>query len=114
MPARLDRFVDNVFFHAVEARDYPLFDSPYTLALASKMVEVSTWEKLDVHRPLRLLSTLPPAYLARRILGAVAPRLVTTLHGTDSTLTAADPVFTGEASIVHLDVITALSRTFGR
>ena len=52
LPWRLSRFVENVFFHEVQARDYPLFDqSPYALALTSKLVEVASWERLD-HWPL--------------------------------------------------------------
>ncbi len=111
VPARLDRFVENVFFHAVEARDYPLFDSPYTLALASKMVEVTTWEKLDVLHVHYAVPHATSAYLARQILGARAPRLVTTLHGTDSTLVGNDRSFlpVTRFSIVHSDVITAPS-----
>src|SRR5262249_17231634 len=39
----------NVWFHEVGALDYPLYDrSPYTLALASKMVEVCRAQSLDL------------------------------------------------------------------
>ena len=42
LPMRLTGFMDNVVFHEVETSSYPLFDFPlYTLALASKMVEVA-------------------------------------------------------------------------
>src|SRR5215813_11010755 len=45
VPSRLDGFLENIFFHEVEELDYPLFDhGHYALALASKMVEVSTYE----------------------------------------------------------------------
>jgi L-malate glycosyltransferase len=112
VPARLDRFVENVFFHAVETRDYPLFDSPYALALASKMVEVTTWEKLDVLHVHYAIPHATSAYLARQILGDAAPRLVTTLHGTDSTLVGNDPTFlpVTRFSIVKSDVVTAPSQ----
>jgi N-acetyl-alpha-D-glucosaminyl L-malate synthase BshA len=93
VPGRLDTFQDNVFFHAVEVRDYPLFDHPYTLALASKMVEVATWENLDLLHVHYAVPHATSAYLARQILGARAPRLVTTLHGTDITLVGNDPSF---------------------
>jgi L-malate glycosyltransferase len=94
VPWRFDRFVDNVFFHEVGARDYPLFDhSPYTLALTSKLVEVATWEKLDLLHVHYAIPHAVSAYLARQILGPAAPRIVTTLHGTDITVVGNDPSF---------------------
>jgi N-acetyl-alpha-D-glucosaminyl L-malate synthase BshA len=94
VPWRFDQFVDNVFFHEVEARDYPLFDqSPYALALTSKMVEVATWEKLDVLHVHYAIPHAVSAYLARQILGQRAPRVITTLHGTDITVVGCDPSF---------------------
>src|SRR5262245_10744588 len=85
VPIRLDRCAANGFFHAVEVRDYPLVDSPYALALASKMVEVSTWERLDLLHVHYAIPHATSALLARQILGPRAPRVVTTLHGTDIT-----------------------------
>jgi N-acetyl-alpha-D-glucosaminyl L-malate synthase BshA len=93
-PWRFDHFVENVFFHQVEARDYPLFDqSPYTLALTSKMVEVAQWERLDLMHVHYAIPHAASAYLARQILGEAAPKLVTTLHGTDITVVGNDPSF---------------------
>src|SRR5215813_2571477 len=49
VPRRLNRFQDNIFFHEVEVREYPVFiTSQYALSLASKMVEVATYENLDL------------------------------------------------------------------
>ena len=112
VPARLDTLVENVFFHAVEAREYPLFDHPYTLALTSKMVEVATWESLDLLHVHYAVPHATSAYLARQILGARAPRLVTTLHGTDITLVGGDPSFLPitRFSIEHSDALTTPSR----
>jgi N-acetyl-alpha-D-glucosaminyl L-malate synthase BshA len=94
VPWRFDAFVENVRFHEVEARSYPLFDaSPYTLALTSKMVEVATWEKLDLLHVHYAIPHAASAYLARQILGEAAPRIVTTLHGTDITVVGNDPSF---------------------
>ncbi|HEX2571935.1 MAG TPA: N-acetyl-alpha-D-glucosaminyl L-malate synthase BshA [Polyangia bacterium] len=94
VPSRLDRFVENVFFHEVEVRDYPLFDhSPYPLALASKMVEVSTYATLDLLHVHYAIPHATSAYLARQILGSRSPRIITTLHGTDITLVGSDPSF---------------------
>jgi N-acetyl-alpha-D-glucosaminyl L-malate synthase BshA len=94
MPWRFDQYVENVFFHEVQARDYPLFDqSPYALALTSKMVEVAEWEKLDLLHVHYAIPHAASAYLARQILGKNAPRVITTLHGTDITVVGNDPSF---------------------
>src|SRR3546814_16178582 len=47
-PARLDFFSENLYYHEVTISKYPLFDfPPYELALASKLVDVVRFEKLD-------------------------------------------------------------------
>ncbi|MBX7139058.1 MAG: N-acetyl-alpha-D-glucosaminyl L-malate synthase BshA [Oligoflexia bacterium] len=87
VPRRLDRFTENIFFHEVETHEYPLFPFPhYDLALASKMVEVATYEKLDLLHVHYAVPHATSAYLARQILGRGAPKIITTLHGTDITL----------------------------
>ena len=67
VPMRLDGFSGNVFFHEVEMTNYPLFEFPlYTSALASKIVEVTKFEKLDLlactigSSNSALPSTMPP------------------------------------------------------
>jgi L-malate glycosyltransferase len=111
IPWRFDRFVDNVFFHEVEAREYPLFDHPYALALASKMVEVASYEKLDLLHVHYAIPHATSAHLAREILGAAAPRLVTTLHGTDITVVGHDRSFLPitRFSIERSDAVTVPS-----
>jgi len=48
-PTRLDFFNQNLFYHEVSVKSYPLFQyPPYELALASKMVDVVLNEKLDL------------------------------------------------------------------
>src|SRR5699024_939871 len=48
-PARLDFFSENLFYHEVTVSQYPLFDfTPYETALASKLVDVVRFEKLDL------------------------------------------------------------------
>lgn len=87
VPRRLMGFTENIYYHEVETEDYPLFDhQPYTLSLASKMVEVSTYEKLDLLHVHYAIPHATSAYLAKQILGDKAPKLITTLHGTDITL----------------------------
>jgi N-acetyl-alpha-D-glucosaminyl L-malate synthase BshA len=117
VPSRLDRFVENVFFHEVEIRDYPLFGhSPYPLALASKMVEVSTYATLDLLHVHYAIPHATSAYLARQILGSRSPCIVTTLHGTDITLVGSDPSFLPitRFSIEQSDGLTAPSRYLRR
>jgi len=95
VPARLEHFEDNVVFHEVSVRDYPVLNEvPYPLALASKMVEVSRFEGLDLLHVHYAVPHATSAYLARQILhaaGDAAPRIITTLHGTDTTLVGSDP-----------------------
>jgi N-acetyl-alpha-D-glucosaminyl L-malate synthase BshA len=113
MPWRFDQYVENVFFHEVAARDYPLFDqSPYALALTSKMVEVAEWEKLDLLHVHYAIPHAASAYLARQILGRNAPRVITTLHGTDITVVGVEPAFfrVTQFTIQSSDRVTAVSR----
>ena len=91
IPRRLDRFLENVYFHEVEVNDYPLFVfPPYPLSLASKMVEVTTYAKLDALHVHYAVPHATSAYLAKQILGKDAPKVITTLHGTDITLVGND------------------------
>ncbi|MCB9030105.1 MAG: N-acetyl-alpha-D-glucosaminyl L-malate synthase BshA [Deltaproteobacteria bacterium] len=87
VPRRLNRFSQNIFFHEVEVHDNPLFDfPPYSLALSSKMVEVAQYEDLDIFHVHYAVPHATSAYLAKQILNAKAPKIITTLHGTDITL----------------------------
>ncbi len=97
-PGRLVRGQDGVTFHAVEAPAYPqLGHDLYTLALASKIIDVARGEGLDVLHAHYALPHAVSAELARQVLTAErpasAPRVVTTLHGTDTTLVGIDPTF---------------------
>ena len=69
LPMRLSGFQDNIVYHEVEMSNYPLFEFPlYTLALASKMVEVARYEKLDILHCHYALPHATSAYLAKQIL----------------------------------------------
>jgi N-acetyl-alpha-D-glucosaminyl L-malate synthase BshA len=97
-PGRLDPRESGVVFHRVEAPAYPqLRHDLYTLALASKIVEVARRDGLDLMHAHYALPHAVSAELARQVLtatpGARAPRIVTTLHGTDTTLVGIDPGF---------------------
>ncbi|HVR60842.1 MAG TPA: N-acetyl-alpha-D-glucosaminyl L-malate synthase BshA [Polyangia bacterium] len=93
-PGRLDVDRPNIVFHRVDARQYPqIKDSAYLLALASAIVDVARRERLDIVHAHYALPHAVAAALARQVLGADGPRLVTTLHGTDITLVGSDPSF---------------------
>jgi N-acetyl-alpha-D-glucosaminyl L-malate synthase BshA len=113
MPARLSGFVGNIFYHEVEISSYPLFDFPlYTPALASKIVEVSKFEKLDIIHAHYAIPHATSAYLAKQILGKDNLKIVTTLHGTDITLVGLEPSYQSvmKFSIEQSDGVTAVSR----
>lgn len=113
MPIRLDGFIGNVVYHEVEVSNYPLFDFPlYTPALASKIVEVSRFERLDIVHAHYAIPHATSAYLAKQILGTSGPQIVTTLHGTDITLVGLEPSFLPvmKFSIEQSDGVTAVSR----
>ncbi len=113
-PSRLDFLNENLFYHEVNIRSYPLFEyPPYELALASKMVSVVKNEKLDLLHVHYAIPHASAAYMAKQILkthGINIP-VVTTLHGTDITLVGKDasyePVVT--FSINQSDGVTAVS-----
>jgi L-malate glycosyltransferase len=113
MPFRLNGFVGNIFYHEVEMATYPLFEFPlYTPALASKMVEVAKFEKLDIIHAHYAIPHATSAYLARQIIGKENLKIVTTLHGTDITLVGLEPSFQSvmKFSIEQSDGVTAVSR----
>ena len=113
MPIRLSGFHDNIVFHEVEISKYPLFDFPlYTLALASKMVEVATYEKLDLFHCHYAIPHATSAYLAKSMLRRPDIKVITTLHGTDITLVGLEPSFLPvmKFSIEQSDGVTAVSR----
>jgi N-acetyl-alpha-D-glucosaminyl L-malate synthase BshA len=113
-PSRLDFLNENLFYHEVNLRSYPLFEyAPYELALASKMVSVVKNERLDLLHVHYAIPHASAAYMAKQILkveGIEIP-VVTTLHGTDITLVGKDasyePVVT--FSINQSDGVTAVS-----
>lgn len=114
LPFRLNNFIENVVFHEVEMSSYPLFEFPlYTLALASKMVEVAEYEKLDLLHVHYAIPHASSAYLAKQMLKSkVDLKIITTLHGTDITLVGLEPSFLPlvKFSIEESDGVTAVSR----
>lgn len=114
MPLRLNGGYDNnVFYHEVEMASYPVFEFPlYTPALASKMVEVATFEGLDLLHVHYAIPHATSAYLAKKMIQNDNFRVTTTLHGTDITLVGLEPSFLSvmKFSIEKSDGVTAVSR----
>ncbi|HES59675.1 MAG TPA: N-acetyl-alpha-D-glucosaminyl L-malate synthase BshA, partial [Caldithrix sp.] len=112
LPYRLNRFQSNLFFHEVEVLKYPLFEyPPYSLSLASKMVEVVEAAKLDILHVHYAIPHATSAFLAREMADQKKLKYITTLHGTDITLLGADPSYFKivKFSIEKSDGVTAVS-----
>ena len=114
-PARLDFFSANLFYHEVSVRDYPLFDyAPYESALASKLVDVVRFEKLDLLHVHYAIPHASAAFMAKQILETYGIHIpfITTLHGTDITLVGKDPTYKPVVtfSINKSDGVTTVSQ----
>jgi L-malate glycosyltransferase len=113
-PFRLPHFLERVYFHEVEVVRYPLFDhSPYPLALAAMMHEVTLRVGLDVLHVHYAIPHATSAWIAKQMLGPEhGLRIITTLHGTDITLVGQERSFEEitRFSIVRSDGLTAVSR----
>lgn len=115
IPYRLNRFVENIYFHEVEISSYPLFEHQlYGLSLTSKMLEVIEFENLDLMHVHYAIPHATSAYLAKQILKKKGSdiKFITTLHGTDITLVGLEPSFLPlvKFSIEESDGVTAVSR----
>lgn len=112
-PFRVNEDRRGIHFHPVEINDYSLFKYPdYTLPLSVKMAEVSREAELDVLHVHYAVPHATAAVIARSMLPTERqPRVVTTLHGTDTTLLGRDPGY-GPAIRYALncsDAVTAVS-----
>jgi len=113
-PFRLSADADRIIFHHVEINDYGLFKYPdYTLPLSVKMAEVTRDHGLDLLHVHYAVPHATAAILARSMLPEhLQPRVVTTLHGTDTTLLGRDPGY-GPAirhALVCSDAVTTVSK----
>ena len=112
-PFRMPANSPRLFFHPVTINDYGLFKYPdYTLPLSVKMAEVTRDHGLDILHVHYAVPHATAAILARSMLPVgKQPKVVTTLHGTDTTLLGRDPGY-GPA-ITHAlnasDAITTVS-----
>ncbi len=112
-PFRLPENAPRLHFHPVVINEYQLFKYPdYTLPLSVRMAEVSRDHQLDVLHVHYAVPHATAAILARSMLPPEQqPRVVTTLHGTDTTLLGSDP---GYGPAIHhaltcSDAVTVVS-----
>jgi N-acetyl-alpha-D-glucosaminyl L-malate synthase BshA len=115
-PVRLGSFRQNIFYHEVSVSDYPLFEfQPYETVLASKLVDVVKYEKLDLLHVHYAIPHASAAFMAQQILktqGIEIP-FITTLHGTDITLVGKDQSFEPVITFClnQSDAVTAVSES---
>jgi L-malate glycosyltransferase len=112
-PVRLDLTIPNLHFHLVELAHHTLFPCPdYTLPLAVKMAEVASAVSLDIIHAHYAVPNALAAVLAAEMSG-VAPGIVTTLHGTDTTLLGQDPAYSTaiEYALARSNAVTAVSES---
>ena len=115
-PARLEAFLENVFFHEVSIPKYPLFDyAPYETALAGKIVEIVRSNNLDLLHVHYAIPHASAALLAKQILAEDNKDIpvLTTLHGTDITLVGREASYEPVVSwsINNSDAVTAVSKS---
>lgn len=115
LPARLNHFDENLYFHKVAPGEYPLFQefTPYSLSLAVKIREVAVQYDLDILHSHYAIPYATSAFLAKEMLKTCDAKLhtITTLHGTDITLVGLMPSLyeITRFSISVSDRITAVS-----
>jgi N-acetyl-alpha-D-glucosaminyl L-malate synthase BshA len=116
-PVRLDLAQPRIFFHEVVVNEYSLFTYPdYTLPLAVKMAQIAHESALDIFHVHYAVPHATAAYLAVQMLGGTAartPKIITTLHGTDTTLLGQDPNYRPaiEHALSHSDALTTVSES---
>jgi len=112
-PFRLPPDHAHIRFHPVDIGDHELFKYPdYTLPLSVKMAEVSRSHRLDILHVHYAVPHATAAILALSMLEpSQRPRVVTTLHGTDTTLLGSHPAY-GPAirhALEQSDAVTTVS-----
>jgi N-acetyl-alpha-D-glucosaminyl L-malate synthase BshA len=113
-PVRLDLSAPRIHFHQVEVGQSSLFPcSDYTLPLAVKMAEIGRLNELDVFHVHYAVPHATAAFLASEMIGGAAPKIVTTLHGTDTTLLGPNPQYRAaiEHALLHSDAVTTVSKS---
>lgn len=116
LPARLDHYHENIFYHEVSVTTYPLFEYvPYETILASKIVDIVLSQNLDLIHAHYAIPHASAALMALNILKGHNRHIpmVTTLHGTDITLVGRNPTYKPvvEYSINQSHAVTAVSQS---
>jgi len=116
VPPRLANAAVQVHMHLSRGLPYPLFAStPHDLAVTSRVLDVHRTVGLDVLHAHYALPHAVSAFLARAAAGAdptrPAPRVITTLHGTDITIVGSDPSYAPltQFVIAESDAATSVS-----
>ena len=113
-PVRLDVSAPRIYFHEVAVGEHSVFPCPdYTLPLAVKMADIGGSENLDVFHVHYAVPHSTAAFLAAQMIGKSAPKIVTTLHGTDTTLLGPNPQYRPAIAhaLMHSDAVTAVSQS---
>jgi L-malate glycosyltransferase len=117
VPPRLAMSPGPVQMHRAQGVPYPLFHStPHDLAITSAILNVHREIGLDIVHAHYALPHAVSAFLARSAAaadeGRPAPKVVTTLHGTDITLVGNDPSYAPLTQFVirASDAVTAVSQ----
>jgi N-acetyl-alpha-D-glucosaminyl L-malate synthase BshA len=116
-PIRLDPDTPRIYYHEVEVSTYPLFlYPPYSLALASRMADVSEYHQLDLLHVHYAIPHSISALLAQQMTTHRRLPFITTLHGTDITLVGADRSYfpITKFSIERSDGVTTISEYMRR
>lgn len=103
---------ERLSFHEIAVPSYPLLEhAPYALALASGIVELARAQPLDILHVHYAVPHAASAQLARQALGSAAPRVVTTLHGTDVTGLGSHPSYRAitRSTVEAADAVTVPS-----
>jgi N-acetyl-alpha-D-glucosaminyl L-malate synthase BshA len=110
-----------VEMHVAQGFPYPLFHStPHDLAITSTILNIHRSSGIDVLHAHYALPHAVSAYLARSAAiadrGRRAPKIVTTLHGTDITLVGNDPSYAPLTQFVieQSDAVTAVSENLAQ
>jgi N-acetyl-alpha-D-glucosaminyl L-malate synthase BshA len=113
-PVRLDLSLPRIHFHQVAVGTNSVFPCPdYTLPLAVKMAEIGRAKDLDLFHVHYAVPHATAAFLAAEMIGPGAPKVVTTLHGTDTTLLGPNPQYREaiEHGLIHSDAVTTVSES---
>jgi N-acetyl-alpha-D-glucosaminyl L-malate synthase BshA len=113
-PVRLDLSAPRIHFHEVAIGEHSVFPCPdYTLPLAVKMADVSRSAALELLHVHYAVPHATAAFLATEMIGTCAPKIITTLHGTDTTLLGPNPQYKPAIAhaLSHSDRVTTVSES---